>query len=68
MYNAFILGDEKCICVKCSSELIVKNGYVKGKQRYKCKSCNYNFVEIDGRSRPHDASKRALAVILYTMS
>ena len=56
-------------CVKCSGSIVVKNGYARGKQqRYKCKSCKYNFVEIDGRGRPNDVSKRAPAVILYTMS
>jgi transposase-like protein len=55
-------------CRKCLSDLVVRNGCVRGKQRYRCNTCNYNFVEIDGRGRPNDAPKRALAVILYTMS
>jgi transposase-like protein len=53
-------------CTKCLSELIIRNGSVRGKQRYKCKTCCYDFVEFDGRKRPKDATKRALAVILYT--
>lgn len=36
--------DEIIKCPKCKSVNIVKNGIVRGKQRYKCKSCNYNFV------------------------
>jgi len=55
-------------CRKCSGGLVIKNGCIRGKQRYKCKACRYIFVEIDGRSRPNDAPKRALAVILYAMS
>jgi len=55
-------------CRKCLSEFVVRNGCVRSKQRYRCNSCKYNFVEIDGRSRPNDAPKRALAVILYAMS
>ncbi|WP_444876536.1 transposase-like zinc-binding domain-containing protein, partial [Bacteroides heparinolyticus] len=27
-------------CPKCKSELKVKNGVIKGVQRYKCKDCN----------------------------
>lgn len=34
-------------CKKCQSENIVKNGKVRGKQRYLCKDCRYNFVEGD---------------------
>ena len=56
------------LCKKCESELIVKNGKVRGKQRFLCKKCGYNFIEIDMRKRPQDAAKRALAVILYSMS
>ena len=30
-------------CPKCKSAEYVKSGVVKGRQRYKCKSCNYYF-------------------------
>lgn len=33
----------KC-CPKCSSKSYIKSGKVKGKQRYKCKSCGYHFT------------------------
>lgn len=49
-------------CRKCLSEIVVRKWRVRGKQRYRCKSCRYNFVEIDGRIRANDALKRALAV------
>ena len=33
-------------CPNCSSEKIVKNGRIhNGKQRFKCKECNRQFVE-----------------------
>ena len=32
------------ICPKCNSKSCVKDGFVKGKQRYKCKSCNYRHT------------------------
>ena len=33
-------------CPSCSSQLIVKNGYVaSGKQKYRCKTCGRQFVE-----------------------
>lgn len=30
-------------CLFCKSEKIVKDGFVKGKQRYLCKNCNKRF-------------------------
>lgn len=32
------------ICPKCDSELVIKSGIVKGRQRYKCKKCAYYFT------------------------
>ena len=54
-------------CKKCGSEKTIKNGKVRGKQRFLCQECKYNFTEIDMRTRPQDVEKRALAVLLYTM-
>lgn len=38
-------------CKKCGKEERVKNGYVKGKQRYKCKGCGQSYREGDLRER-----------------
>lgn len=54
-------------CKNCESNEIVKNGAVRGKQRYKCKECSYNFVMGDGRVDPNTAVKRAFAVIIYAL-
>ena len=32
------------ICPKCESDLTVKSGVVKGRQRFKCKNCGYYFT------------------------
>lgn len=32
------------ICPSCSSENQIKSGIVNGRQRYKCKDCNYYFT------------------------
>lgn len=38
-------------CPKCKSQEIVKSGMTKGKQRYKCHGCNYNFTVMkEGKS------------------
>ena len=31
-------------CKNCYSDQIIKNGFVRSKQRYRCKSCGCNFV------------------------
>lgn len=36
-------------CKKCGSTETVKNGMVRGKQRYLCKQCGCHFVEGDQR-------------------
>ena len=53
-------------CKRCSDTKIVKNGLARGKTRYKCKSCGYNFIEGDRRVKDSVAVKKALAVILYS--
>ncbi len=39
-------------CLKCGSEEYVKNGHVFGWQRYKCKSCGYQFTKMGERRKP----------------
>ena len=55
-------------CKKCDKSLVVKNGFVRRKQRYRCKECLYNFVEGDERVRQENVVKRAFVIILYSMS
>jgi len=55
-------------CKNCNNEKVVKNGMVRGKQRYKCKECGYNFVEGDGRTNEKIAAKKAMCVLLYSLS
>ena len=51
-------------CKRCGSTHCVRNGKVRGKQRYKCKECGFNFVEGDNRQKI-GAVGRALAILLY---
>ena len=40
-------------CPKCEHQPIIKSGFVKGKQRYKCQSCNYQFTQpMTERGKP----------------
>ena len=51
-------------CIKCNSVNTCKNGLVNGgKQRYKCKKCDYNFTT--GRiSKPLQLKRFALQLYL----
>jgi transposase-like protein len=55
----------KIICKECGSIHFSKNGKVRGKQRYRCKICGYNFVMGDQREKVRPEGK-ALAVLLYS--
>ncbi|GAA4453505.1 IS1/IS1595 family N-terminal zinc-binding domain-containing protein [Rurimicrobium arvi] len=51
-------------CPKCSSGHNTRNGIVNGLQRFKCKSCGYNFT-VEKKSSLIDINTKRLAVILY---
>jgi transposase len=52
-------------CKKCQSAEHVKNGKVRGMQRYRCKACGCNFTATPAH-REHPA-KKSLALLLYGM-
>jgi transposase len=54
-------------CKNCKSENVVKSGKVRGKQRYKCKECGYNFVIGDARTNEKIVTLKALCVLLYSL-
>ena len=56
------------VCKNCKSFHVVKNGRVRQKQRFLCKDCGITFVEGDGRTNPKIAAKKALIVLLYSLS
>ncbi|HRI01097.1 MAG TPA: helix-turn-helix domain-containing protein [Saprospiraceae bacterium] len=38
-------------CIKCQGTDLIKSGIVKGRQRYKCKQCEYSFTVLkDGKA------------------
>ncbi len=52
-------------CIKCKSSNRVKRGIVKGKQRYTCKECGYNYtVEEKSTSKPDSMKRQALVLYL----
>ena len=54
-------------CKNCQQTNTIKNGFVRGKQRYKCHACHYTFVVGDERHKQTTAWKKALSVILYSL-
>jgi transposase len=54
-------------CQDCRNTHTVKNGSVRGEQRYQCRACGYNFVLGDDRHSHTTEIKTALAIILYSL-
>ena len=54
-------------CPKCERESS-RNGKHSGKQRYKCKGCNYQFVSRNGRGKDKQTKCAAVTLYLYGLS
>ena len=52
-------------CKRCGVTDHVKNGIVRGVQRYRCLSCGCNFTMTPPRGKP--PAMKALALLLYAM-
>ena len=52
-------------CKRCGATDHVKNGIVRGFQRYLCLSCGCNFTMTPPRGKP--PAMKALALLLYAM-
>ncbi len=50
-------------CKRCGSAKHVKNGLMRGKQRYLCKTCGLAFTDTPARGKP--LAMKAAAVLLY---
>jgi transposase len=51
-------------CSKCNSTEKVKNGFIKGVQRYTCKKCGYNYT-VEKRSGEYSKETKKRALLLY---
>lgn len=54
-------------CKRCESTEIVKNGIVRGKQRYLCKRCRYHFIKEDERESQIAAVHKALCTVFQAL-
>ena len=50
-------------CKRCGRAKHVKNGLMRGKQRYLCKACGLTFTDTPARGKP--LAMKAAAVLLY---
>ena len=50
-------------CKRCGGEEYVKNGFMRGKQRYRCKACGLNFTDTPPRGMP--LRVKVAAILLY---
>lgn len=50
-------------CKRCGGEEHTKNGFMRGKQRYRCRSCGLNFTDTPPRGKP--LALKVIAVLLY---
>ena len=57
--------NENPACPRCQASVVIKNGKVQGKQRYKCKKCRMQFTRLTPRGHP--AMEKATAIMLYTL-
>ncbi len=50
-------------CKRCGSGEHTKNGFMRGKQRYRCRACGLNFTDTPPRGKP--LALKITAVLLY---
>ena len=50
---------------KCNNSVKVKSGKIKGRQRYTCKECGYNYnVELKSTAKPKSVKRQTLHMYL----
>jgi transposase-like protein len=52
------------MCPRCKTKIFIKAGFVRGKQRFKCKQCLYHFVQRDQRAYPREVKIQAIHLYL----
>ena len=55
-------------CPKCGSTEVVKNGKAVGKQRHKCRNCQYQFTRTEKRGKPQSVINTAIILYLFGLS
>ena len=50
-------------CKSCGCKDVIKNGIVRGHQRYRCRGCRYNFIQTPRHGVP--SAIKSLRLVLY---
>lgn len=56
---------ERPNCPSCRYPSVIKSGFARGKQRWKCKSCDLQFTRLEPKGKP--LSLKFLALTLYLL-
>nr|WP_315861539.1 hypothetical protein [[Leptolyngbya] sp. PCC 7376] len=51
-------------CSQCNAQDIIKSGFAKNRQRFKCKQCNYQFTSFS-KERGKPLWMKLEAVLMY---
>jgi len=51
-------------CPRCQSKERIKNGHIHGRQRYRCKNCQYDYT-VEQKSTAVSKDKKRLALQMY---
>ncbi len=60
--------NEKPVCPKCGATEVVKNGKARGKQRFKCKECGFQFTSHPPRCYPPETKARVIGLYNHGLS
>jgi insertion element IS1 protein InsB len=60
--------EECAFCPRCGSVRVVKSGHVRGRQRWLCRRCQYQFTRRDGYGTPVEVKQAAVTLYGYGLS
>lgn len=55
-------------CPSCAAKEVIKSGHAKGKQRFKCKKCNFQFTRLTPRGYPPETKARVIELYNHGLS
>lgn len=59
---------ERPFCPSCRYPAVVKNGFARGKQRWKCKFCEHQFTRMEPKGKPLPLKLLALYLLGLPLS
>jgi insertion element IS1 protein InsB len=59
---------ERPFCPRCGSVRVVKSGHARGRQRWLCRRCQYQFTRRDGYGTPDEVKQAAVTLYGFGLS